>query len=72
MKDELLERYCIVKGGSADLPPTKRKYVIGIREHAGGFEGMVATADTGGFPPSVITESATLDDIMIYMSKKGA
>ena len=69
LKDELIEKYCVVRGGKGDLPPGKR--VIGLREHVGGFEGMVETADIGGFPPGAVTEAVTLDDIMIYMNRGG-
>jgi hypothetical protein len=33
---------------------------------------MIDIAEVGGFPPGVITEAATLDDIMVHMNKKGA
>jgi len=71
LKDELVEKYCIIKGGPADLPEDKRDCIIGIREHVGGFEGMIKVAEVGGFPTGVITETATLDDIMVHMSRNG-
>jgi ABC-2 type transport system ATP-binding protein len=72
LKDELIERYCLVRGGREDLNPSKRRSIIGLREHTGGFEGMIEIGDVGGFPPGVVTETVTLDDIMIYMNRKGA
>jgi ABC-2 type transport system ATP-binding protein len=71
LKDELIERYCLVRGGREDLNPSKRGRIIGLREHTGVFEGMIEIGDVGGFPPGVITETVTLDDIMIYMNRKG-
>jgi ABC-2 type transport system ATP-binding protein len=71
-KDELLERYCLIRGGKGDLPPERRESVIGIREHVGGFEGMIRLSDVGGFPSGVITEAISLEDIMVFMSRKGA
>jgi len=68
-KDELVEKYCIIKGGHGDLPKDKRNSIIGIREHVGGFEGMIEAAEVGGFPTGVISEAATLDDIMVHMSR---
>lgn len=56
-KDELIEKYCLIKGGKEDLPASKRDCIIGLREHIGGFEGMIEVSQIGGFPPTVIRES---------------
>ena len=72
LKEELTEKYCFIRGGSGDLPQEKRKNIIGLREHSGGFEGIIAVIEIGGFSSSVITESVSLDDIMIHVSRKGA
>ena len=71
LKDDLLEKYCIVRGPSDELPAAAYKKIIGYRAHIGGFDGMMDIADTGGLPPSVITEKATLDDIMVHMDRNG-
>jgi len=71
LKEELLEKYCLIRGGKNDLPTEKRQQIIGIREHTGGFEGMIDVSDVGGFPSSVIMESATLEDIMVHINKMG-
>ncbi len=68
-KDELIEKYCLVKGGTGDLPQSKRKQVFGLREYPNGFNGMIEIKDIAGFPGSVITETVSLDDIMVRMSK---
>ena len=70
-KDELIEKYCLMKGGTGDLPQAKRKQVIGLREYPVGFDGMIEIKDIAGFPGSVITETVSLDDIMVRMSKEG-
>lgn len=72
LKDELLEKYCLIRGGMEELPESKRQKIIGLREHLGGFEGMIEVGDIGGFPPGVITEPASLEDIMIHMNRRGA
>lgn len=69
-KDELLEKYCIIKGGREDIDETQRKDIIGLREHRTGFEGLIKLNDVRGFSSSVITENASLEDIMIYMNKE--
>ncbi|KAI4445466.1 hypothetical protein C823_007502 [Eubacterium plexicaudatum ASF492] len=70
LKDELIEKYCLVKGGTEDLPLAKRKQILGLREYPGGFDGMIPIKDIAGFPGSVITETVSLDDIMVRMSKE--
>ena len=62
----------MVRGGTGDLPQSKRHQIIGLREYPGGFDGMIAITDIGGFPGSVITETVSLDDIMVRMSKEVA
>jgi ABC-2 type transport system ATP-binding protein len=68
-KDDLLEKYTRVVGGPNDLDAGQKKLVIGYREHATGFEGMIATSDMGMMPPDVLAEGITLDEIIIFMNK---
>lgn len=44
-KDDLLERYRIVKGGPADLTERLRETVVGLQRNSAGFSGLVATSD---------------------------
>lgn len=69
LKDELIEKYCLVRGGAGDLPQSKRRQIFGLREHPNGFDGMIELKDIAGFPASVVTEPVSLDDIMVRMSK---
>lgn len=69
LKDELIEKYCLIRGGIGDLPQSKRKQIFGLREHPNGFDGMIEMKDIAGFPTSVVTETVSLDDIMVRMSK---
>lgn len=69
-QDELIEKYCLIRGGIGDLPQSKRKQVLGLREYPGGFDAMIEMKDIAGFPGSVITETVSLDDIMVRMSKE--
>ncbi|HZK34456.1 MAG TPA: ABC transporter ATP-binding protein, partial [Bacillota bacterium] len=71
LKDELIEKYCYIRGGNGDLSYEKRKILIGIREHIGGFEGMIETSEVGGFPTSVVVEEVTLEDIMVCLNREG-
>ena len=69
LKDELIDKYCLVRGGTGDLPHSKRKQILGLREHPGGFDGMIEIKDIAGFPAGVIMETVSLDDIMVRMSR---
>lgn len=69
LKDNLIEKYCLVRGGIGDLPQSKHKQIFGLREHPSGFDGMIETKNIAGFPTSVVTETVSLDDIMVRMSK---
>lgn len=69
-KDELLEKYCIIKGGNDDIILSDKKNIIGLREHSTGFEGLIDVENLRGFSTHVITEKATLDDIVVYMNKE--
>lgn len=71
LKDELIEKYCLIRGGIGDLPQSKRRQVYGLREHSGGFDGMIETKDIAGFPRRVIMETVSLEDIMVRMGKGG-
>lgn len=71
LKDELLEKYCILRGGEDDLLSIDRNILIGCRKHYGGFEAMIDIEHIGGLPSGVVTEKVTLDDIMIFMNREG-
>lgn len=66
-KDELISRYCVVRGGK--LPDGKKKFAIGIRENSSGFECLMDLNDIGGLPSDAVTEQATIDDVVIYMER---
>lgn len=70
LKDELLEKYCIVRGGINDLTEEKSKLIIGLRKYLAGFEGMIKTEHIGGLPGGILTEAVTLEDIMVYYGRK--
>lgn len=71
LQDELIEKYCLVRGGTGDLPQSKRSQIFGLREYPGGFDGMIEIKDIAGFPGSVIMETVSLDDIMVRMGREG-
>lgn len=68
-KENLLEKYVLVKGGLHEISAEQKKLIVGLREHGTGFEGMAETANIGRLPKSLLIESITLDEIIIYMNK---
>jgi len=71
-KNQLVEQYCIVRGSSKDIDSVRSRQVIGLREHLGGFEGLLDIGQIGGLAPGVVTEAASLDDIMVHIGRGGA
>ncbi|MBU3213997.1 ABC transporter ATP-binding protein [Clostridium estertheticum] len=67
-KDEVLQKYAIVKGASRLLDLNIRKEFIGIRETASGFEALTDNKEKARilFNDSCKIEKASLEDIMVY------
>ncbi|MBU3153683.1 ABC transporter ATP-binding protein [Clostridium estertheticum] len=67
-KEEVLQKYAIVKGASRLLDLNIRKEFIGIRETASGFEALTDNKEKARilFNDSCKIEKASLEDIMVY------
>ena len=70
LKEELMAKYCAVKGGSDDITQEQAKMIIGLRQHPTGFEGMIAVEKTGGLSKDLLLEPISLEDIIIYMNRE--
>lgn len=72
-KDDVLNRYAIVKGGQELLDADIRKEFVGIRETSVGFEGLVDNKFTAKqlFGSFVVMEKPSLEDIMYFTVKGG-
>lgn len=71
-KDELLEEYCIVRGSKDKLAELTEDIVIGVKENQFGFLALCSHKKevTEHFGNSVIIEKPTLEDIMIFFTKR--
>ncbi|MFZ5354120.1 MAG: ABC transporter ATP-binding protein [Bacillota bacterium] len=71
-KDELLERYALIKGDGSLLDNMNRKEFIGIKEGRFGFEALTNNADKirSLFREKVLIEKPTLEDIMLYTVRR--
>lgn len=68
-KDELLENYLLVKGELALLDDTLREQLIGIEEHAYGFEAVAPSDRADMLPRGVVCEKPDIDQIVIHFIK---
>lgn len=68
--EDLLEDFRLIKGKTKDLTASLEEKIIGLRKTNMGFEGLIRTKDTAQYKNYVI-DTATIDDIVIYVSKKG-
>lgn len=70
-KDEIKEKYTIVKGGIDLLDQDTRKLFLGLRETPYGFEGLTADPQKAYelFQDQGIYETPSLEDIMVYTIK---
>jgi ABC-2 type transport system ATP-binding protein len=67
-KDDILDNYGIVKGGTDLLNEYTQKAFIGIRKNNFGFEGLVDDRDKARnlFKDNIVIDKPSLEDIMLY------
>lgn len=71
-KDKVFEDYVIVKGEKELLTKENEKYFIGMSKNRFGFEGLIENTKEAkeSFADNVLYERPTLEQIMIFQSKK--
>jgi ABC-2 type transport system ATP-binding protein len=72
--EDLKAAYRLIKGNPHAISPELEKNIVGIRRTAVGFEGLIGAADATGATGAAnckdcMVEPATIDDIVIYVSK---
>ena len=67
-KDDLLERYRIVKGGPGDLTDLLLENVIGLERTSAGFSGLIAASELRHPSARIVTEAPSIDDILVRIS----
>ncbi|NLL41720.1 MAG: ABC transporter ATP-binding protein [Firmicutes bacterium] len=70
-KEELFEKYSLVKGERSLLGENLRPYLVGYRESQFGFEGLVTdkAAVQAMLNGNALLERPTLEDIMLYCTR---
>lgn len=71
-KDELLDSYTIIKGDKKLLNEAVKHNFVGIKENSFGFEGLLRDRNSIKtlFKDNVIVEKPTLEDIMLYSTRR--
>ncbi len=67
IKDEILERYKIIKCSKQALKKVDKKAIIGVRENAFGVQALVLKEYVDN---SFIYDNPSLEDIMLYFIKE--
>ena len=70
-REELLEKYLVIKGGRGILEPSQRELILGYREHSVGFDGLIEASMLRMMPESVVYEPCNLDDILVRTNMGG-
>lgn len=68
-KDDLLKSFCIVRGGPHDLTDSLKKKIIGLTANIAGFAGLLPTSEMKYLAPEIVTETPSIDEILISISK---
>ena len=69
-KDEFIDMFRIVRGGREELSTELSQKLFGLRTFPTGFEGLIKTEDLKKFS-HLSADPATIDDIIVFTSKKG-
>lgn len=67
-KDDFIEGFRLVRGGSNELNREMERKLLGVRKYSTGFEGLIRTEDINYFNKLNI-DPVSIDDIIIYTSK---
>ena len=70
LKDDLSEKYAVIKGAEEDVPESLKEKMIGFHAYRNGFEALIETEYLAGIPASLEYEKASIDEILIYIAKE--
>ncbi|MBD5504350.1 MAG: ABC transporter ATP-binding protein [Lachnospiraceae bacterium] len=67
--EELLAKYCIIKGAPGELTEDLRQHLIGLSQTSLGFEGLIQ-ADTAKKYKGFVLDAPTVDEIIVHIGKE--
>lgn len=70
-KDDLETYFLIVKGGADDLTDSLKSQLIGLSSNTTGFSGLLPSSKSVLLSDRLVTETSTIDEILVRISKGG-
>ncbi|OPJ55863.1 ABC transporter ATP-binding protein [Alkalithermobacter paradoxus] len=65
-KDNILEGFLLIKGGSSELTPQIEKRLIGFKKSTIGFTGLINVNEKENIGKCFLTEKPSLEDIVVF------
>lgn len=69
-KDELHEKYLVLRGAEEDISSSLREKCIGYHGYRNGFDALISADLLDEIPPELETERASIDEILVYIAKE--
>lgn len=69
-KDDLTEKYVVLKGDEKDLPDEIKQKTIGFHNYRNGFEALLPKTVVPSLPSTLEYEKASIDEILVYIAKE--
>ena len=69
-KDELHEKYLVLRGAEEDISSALRDKCIGFHAYRNGFDALISSDLLGEIPKELETEKASIDEILVYIAKE--
>lgn len=69
LKEELLERYMLIRGSREEMNRAPKGLLIGVREYASGFEALVQTESLVKLPRGISTEKASIEELIVFLER---
>ena len=69
-KDELSEKYVILRGAEEDISSALREKCLGFHAYRNGFDALLSTEYLSEVNDKLVTEKANIDEILVYVAKE--
>jgi ABC-2 type transport system ATP-binding protein len=69
-KDELHEKYLVLRGAEEDISSSLREKCIGYHGYRNGFDALISADLLDEIPSELETEKASIDEILVYIAKE--
>ncbi len=69
-KDDLAEKYLVIKGDENNLSPELKMHCIGFHSYRNGFDALISSQYSTIISEAFITEKANIDEILVYIAKE--